>query len=309
MLENAADSGTKERDAKVAAEWDKRAQNAANIPTRWWQFPSIIRHINKRVCGDPVDGLSHGLLRRLQAHKPNVSWQRGVSVGCGAGQKEMELIRQGVVEHFDLYELAGLRLEQGRRRAERLGISDQVSWHHSDAFEDRSANRFDFVHWNNSLHHMYDVDDALAWSQHVLRSGGVFYMDDFVGSTRFQWSRSSLAAATMVRRLLPGRYLLDPRDPAKRLARVVRRPDPEKLAARDPSEAADSGRIIPSLRRHFPGAEIITTGGAIYHLALSDVLANLDEERDARLLGGLLWLDSAMARAGETHYAVALAFT
>ena len=62
------------------------------------------------------------------------------------------------------------------------------------------------------------------------------------------------------------------------------------------------------IHRHFPDAEIVLTGGAIYHLTLSDVLANVDEERDRTLLTWLLRLDSLMATLGETHYAVAFAF-
>lgn len=48
-------------------------------------------------------------------------------------------------------------------------------------------------------------------------------------------------------------------------------------------------------------------GGVIYHLALNDVLANLDPERDAPLLESLLLLDLALAELGENQYAACLA--
>lgn len=45
----------------------------------------------------------------------------------------------------------------------------------------------------------------------------------------------------------------------------------------------------------------------VYHLALNDVLANFDDERDAALLQSLLLLDATLASAGHSQYAVALA--
>jgi hypothetical protein len=83
------------------------------------------------------------------------------------------------------------------------------------------------------------------------------------------------------------------------LPRIVKKPDPEKMRQSDPSEAADCSRILECVQRQFPRAEIVPTGGVIYHLALSDLLANFAEDEDFRLLERLLELDdicTAMAR-------------
>ena len=73
----------------------------------------------------------------------------------------------------------------------------------------------------------------------------------------------------------------------------------------DPTEAADSSRILPCLRARMPQAEITLTGGCIYSLALNDVLANFNEVEDRPLLNAGLTLDRALTELGETHYAVA----
>ena len=75
----------------------------------------------------------------------------------------------------------------------------------------------------------------------------------------------------------------------------------------DPTECADSSRIIPCLKKWFPDIEIAPTGGAIYHLALNDVLHNIDELNDRALLEKLLRIDDLCTRQGEFHYAVAIA--
>lgn len=282
---------------------------SAGLKLRWWQSPFIVRHINMRVSGQPIGGMSHGLMRRVQELLDGRVLTKGVSVGCGNAAKELDLIKAGLVESFDLCEFSETRIAEARARAEQMGLSERIRFIHGDAFElVKDGGQYDLVHWNNSLHHMFDVDAAVKWSQHVLEAGGLFYMDDFVGPTRFQWSDLALNLASHVRLMLDERFLTDPRKPESRLPTDIRRPNPEKLKAADPSEAADSGRIIDSVRRYFPDAEIVATGGIVYHLALSDILHNFDEEKDKTVLELLMFIDDLCADLVETLYATALAF-
>jgi SAM-dependent methyltransferase len=233
---------------------------------------------------------------------------KGISVGCGDGSKELKLLQEGIVEDFDLYELAESRLLAGRAAAQRNGLTGRAHFIQGDAFKlaDKS-DACDLVHWNNSLHHMLNVETAVEWSWKILKPGGLFYMDDFVGPDRFQWPPQMLLAATAVRQSLPDRLLVNPHKRTTMLPRIVKKPGPEKMRQTDPSEAADSSRILGCVRRRFPGADIILTGGVIYHLALSDVLANFAENEDFRLLERLLEFDDMCTAMGETHYATALA--
>ena len=113
--------------------------------------------------------------------------------------------------------------------------------------------QYDFVHWNNSLHHMFDVDKAVEWSKNILRSGGLFYMDDFIGSSRFQWPDEQLAFATRVRQVFKNtKYLTNPRIDLLSLKTKISRPSEKKLIKQDPSEAADSERIVDAIYKHFP---------------------------------------------------------
>jgi hypothetical protein len=87
----------------------------------------------------------------------------------------------------------------------------------------------------------------------------------------------------------------------------MKSPNPEKLREADPSEAADSSRILGEVKRRFPAAEIVLTGGIVYNLTLSNVIANFGEE-DEPLLERLLQVDDDCIRNDLTHYATALAF-
>jgi hypothetical protein len=143
----------------------------------------------------------------------------------------------------------------------------------------------------------------------------MFYMNDYVGPTRWQWSDESLALIARTRAMLPERFLKNPWYPAfsekEFLAVEVRRKSPKRIARDDPSEAADSGRILGAVLESFPDARITRTGGIIYHLALSQIYHHFDEsdESDRALLASLLLMDELCLSVPtlETHYATAIA--
>lgn len=298
---------------KVSAFWSKKTveqQQGSNLKLRWWQSKHILRHINICVYGEPLDAPSAGLIKRaLQLSEGKAPYATGVSVGCGNGLKEMMVIEAGLVDKFKLYELSSARIDAGRELARKRGVEDKVEFIEGDAFELLTEiESVDFVHWNNSLHHMFSVPDALLWSKKILRTGGMFYMDDFVGADRFQWSDRVLDICEKVRRSLPESYLVNPSKPSELVPYRVPRPGYEDMIKADPSEAPDSQRILPYVKQFFPDAELKMTGGVVYHLALKDIIHNFDEVEDKTLLDVLMMLDDIVALNGDTLYATALAF-
>lgn len=275
--------------------------------TRWWMHPAILRHINAVVCGEALDGPWAGLEQRMRGLLNGKSFTRGLSVGCGSASKELHLLQEGIVGHFDLFEISAERIALGQASAARRGVTDRANFHAQDAFAQNLDSHYDLVYWNNALHHMFDVRQALHWSRDRLRPGGWLVMDDYVGGTRFQWPEDQLDIASRVRRALPERLLRDPAQPQRDCATSVKRPRLARMLATDPSEAADSANILPALREIFPEAQIMLTGGVVYNLALENVIANFDDIKDANLLQELLIYDAELAAQGQTQYACAFA--
>jgi len=308
---------------RIQNTWNRLIPEGVPKRTRFWESDFIIRHINRKVCGSPVNGFSNGLAVKAR-QLPGVAWplRRGIAIACGSGHKEITLLERGLVERFDVFEIGESCIRTGKELAKKAGVADRINFVRCDAYSPiRVTEAYDFVHWNNSLHHMVDTDAAVRWSLGVCRTGGVFFMDDYVGPTRFQWTPVMLAVATRVRRSLPRKYLYNP-DNAGRIpleqALAGNNPDAffgtgfvkpsiEMMLRSDPSEAADSANILPSVKKYFPAAQITITGGVVYHLALNDILQNFDETADAHLLNLLLLLDDMCIALGETHYATALA--
>jgi SAM-dependent methyltransferase len=298
-----------DRAQHIGEYWSSVYQDQEHLLLRWWQCEKIVKHINERVCGVPIPGLSAGLYHRIkQRFSERLPLGRAISVGCGTASKEIDCMREGIVEGFDLYELSEIAIQRGTELVRNAGLVDRMRFHAADAFQVPNLDgSYDMVFWNNSLHHMFDVDAAIRWSRDVLKAGGLFVMDDFVGATQFQWSDRLSAINTQVRKELPAEYLRDPKNPGQFLSAMVGRPNLDTFAATDPSECRDSGRILPCLKKYFPDADVVLTGGGIYHLALNDVLHNILAARDEATLDRLLELDDACIALGETRYAVAIA--
>jgi ubiquinone/menaquinone biosynthesis C-methylase UbiE len=293
----------------VARHWDTIHQRKR---VRWWHKRTIIEEINRRICGKPLPRISQGAIELAREIAGDQTFSRGVSVGGGSGSKEMLLLDSGLVEHMTIFELSGKRIEAGRKAAEKRGLADRIEFIQQDAFSAGIAdNSFDLVHWNNALHHMMDVNAALGWSRRVLRKNGLFFMDDYVGPNRFQWSGKSLQVASRIRQSLPERYLTRADDPDQQVPMNIKRPNPQRIIREDPSEAPDSARIMACLERHFPGATVVKTGGLVYNLALTHTLHHFsdDDEIDRVMMRNLMLADELVLDIPgvDNHYAVAIA--
>ncbi|MBN2793027.1 methyltransferase domain-containing protein [Trichloromonas sp.] len=296
---------------KIGNHWTAQRKVTRPARTRWWESPLVVQHYNAQICGYDISGTSQGIVSAIrQRCGSRLPFKHGISVGGSNGWKERILINEGIVEHFTVTEYSEELINEGIDLSEQQKLKNKIDFYLGDAFEKYSdPSSFDFVYWDNSLHHMFDVNSAVSWSRHVLNSNGIFVMNDFVGPNRMQYSDRSIKYASLGRAFLPKKYLSDPYNEGSYLDREIKRCNPIALAVSDPSECADSGRIIDAVKEHFPDASITFTGGTIYNSSLNDILANFDEENetDRCILLLLLQLDKECAFSGESHYAFAMA--
>ncbi|KCZ87581.1 class I SAM-dependent methyltransferase [Hyphomonas johnsonii] len=285
--------------SRIADKWNKQA-SASLIRANYWFYPQICGHFNKRVCGKPLPRVSDGLHARLEGIG---TFEKAVSVGCGRATKEQDLLRRGIVENFDLFDLSDARLADAEARYTAKGLADRTRFNCSDAFASTPHETYDLVYWNSSLHHMQDTVAAVEWSWNVLKPGGLFAMFEFTGPTRWQWTDENLSYINRLRECLPERLL--PKVDGKTQQR--RRPSVEKMIRRDPSEAADSENILPAIARFFPDAEVIHLGGSIYNMGLNGALPNFESD-DTWIIDLMLLMDDILLDNGHSQHAVALGY-
>lgn len=282
----------------AAAEHWNRVDNSGRV--NWWSSSKCQSYYNQALCGEAaLTSGSEGVRRRLAKDFPGRVFERAVSIGCGPAAKELALITDGLVGHFDLYEIAQTRIDQGRKSAEALGVLDRITHRSGDVFKAERKPEYDLVYWDHSLHHMSDVDDAVAWSKAVLKPGGVIVINDYVGPNRLQWTPAEVARAnafldeSAVRRGVPVRKL--------HRSNII---SWLKMYRRDPSEAPQSELILAAAQRHLPGVKFEPVGGTFLNI-LGGVVVPLVTE-DSPVIDEMLAADRQLLKEGSAHFTFAI---
>lgn len=295
-----ADTDTAER---IRGYWNARERSARPRRLYWYHHPQALAHYRGLVSRAPAPAGTKPIQCWLSEHFSGRRFERGLSVGCGAGHKELALMKAGIVGRFDLFELSDAVIATGRCAAIAEGLAERARFRCEDIFARPALpeGEYDLVHWDNALHHMFDTAAALAASVRALRPGGLLVIDDYVGPSHMQVPDRLHAVAQPIRAALPERYLANNTADAARFPLLPRCPriPREAMIAADPSEMADSAAILPAARRLLPGATVIPTGGILYFFGLRPLFGNFDEHDpyDRDLLADLLAFDADWTRA------------
>lgn len=273
----------------------------------WGNSPIVRRHLCKKICGRSIDSPVEALFERACSLYGKSEFDLGISVGCGDAQRELSLLRNNTVQHFVLFEVSESRVDSIYQVAKSHSLLDRITIHNESYDDIKIENEADLVFWCHSLHHMFDVHNAVLWSKLALKKGGLLAVYDFIGAARFQWSDEALHYASMVKSILPEQLLYDPINKID-TGRVVRRPPRDKLIKRDPTEAVDSDRIIEAITVNFNDCEIRYLGGIIYHLALNGIMCHfIDNNATEKLLESFLFIDELLSEKGHNNFATILA--
>jgi len=274
---------------------------------RFWDSPSIVRYHNAKLCGEECDVSRTGLIRRIRKRMPGRVFGRGLSIGCGAAHKEMELLTANLVQHFNLFEFSEVRQQQGQQLAAKRELTERLTWSQEDFLTAAHAGPYDFIYFDSSLHHCFKMDETVAFIASLLAEDGLFCCFEYIGPDRFQYDDATLVAATAIRSMLPDRYFLSKNTVP--LGRRCLRPDKASLIAHDPSESAESSRIIPALRKVFSFRDECFLGGIVSFIALNDVIGNFDETdpTDTEQLRQLLCMEDALSALGHNLLVTVLA--
>ena len=265
----------------------------------------VWQHINAHHFGQPSPD-------KLQSHKYLAArfpggFRRGLSIGCGTGEKELNLLKLGIVEDFDLFELSERRIASGRERAASLGLTKKVKWTLGDAFALSVREQYDLIYWHAALHHMLDVPQAVLWCKFALKPGGTLVFNEYTGPARFQWSEASMEIGREVRAAMPKAIKNKIREATGKFSEKISRPSVDRMKKVDPSEAADSNRIISSIKNSFVAVELKHLGGWLYQLALNDVHPFLLTKEEILWMRSILSCDAGLARAGFSHFTFGIA--
>ena len=254
---------------RVLARWSAPGHAAGQV--QWDEIPAVRRRWH--TFGGGQTSFAEHVTGRWLTGGPGL---RALSLGCGAGDREIGWVRLGVFAHITGVDISPDQTERATRQAKEAGLDDALSFHVADA---RHALReaeaqYDVVLALNSLHHFSHLGETMRLIARALRPGGLLILDEYVGPSRFQWASAQMRAADALLAALPRQQRVQRDGRVKR--RVIR---PSRLSMRldDPSEAVESSDLMPALHRHFTVMEEHPCG-SILHLALHGIAHNFLSE-------------------------------
>ena len=258
---------------RVSAAWGDKAE------MRIWPG-KLVRHTNKKISGDENESPVVYFTKKYLSGRDSVT---ALSVGCGEGTHELEWAKTGMIARLDAFDLSDQRIQMAKRRAAEAKLDDILKFEVRDIFNTKvEDNKYDLALAIASLHHFSPLEQSISKIAEVLKPGGLFYVNEFVGPRKWQWTDTQLAGASKMIKMIPRTYRK--RKNGFYLNRAWR-PGLLRMYFSDPSEAVESDRIIPLLDKYFERVEFKPLGGAITQLVFGKIAHNfLNDDAETRTL-------------------------
>lgn len=191
---------------QAAAHWDQYESSIRNQVSglSWWEAgPALQRHINEKISGRAdVDWISH----TIHTHLPELPLRRCLSLGCGSGWLERRLAQEGVFEDCDAYDISWESIKSAVLEAQAQAITG-IHYGVADINVLRlEAGRYGAVWIHSALHHVRELEYVCEQVANALEPGGLLFLMEYVGPSRFQFPQRQKEVANHCLQLLPPGY-------------------------------------------------------------------------------------------------------
>src|SRR5204862_1616768 len=180
------------------------------------------------------------------AKKKGLSFERGLTLGCGAGRLERDLLSKGVCRRFHGIDISEKAIETARdiARKENLPLTYEVA---DLNFVELPEKTFDLVAAQTSLHHILFLERVAEQVWRSVKNDGYLWIHDFIGETQWQYDSRRLSITNQILAILPEKFRKNKIN--ARLTTELKRPEPGTLGS--PFESIRSSEIIPIFERWF----------------------------------------------------------
>lgn len=269
-------------DAVDAAWGDPAAWTASG--QQWIHLAQVRHTINRRVTGDPDLTPLAWFFQRIGQTSP-LPLARILVIGCGSIGIETLIVRSGWASEAIGLDLSPRALAIAAQRAAADGVTG-VKHYVADlnalpiGNPDLQPGSFDAVFGIASVHHCGNLEGLYSAVSDLLKPGGWFYLDEFIGPNRFQWPEVQVGLISGFLNALPDALV---RTGAGHLRRGYLRPTVEQVMAVDITEAIRSAEIVPLLPTWFTVEGTYGYGGNLLHLALAQIAQNFHQDPEGYL--------------------------
>lgn len=277
MNERADETSTDFATAVDAAWGDPAAWTADG--QHWTHLEQVRRAINRRVTGDADLPPLTWFFQRAAQETP-LPLGRILVLGCGAAGVETRIVQAGWAAEAVALDLSPRALALAAAEAAAAGLTT-VTHRVADlnalpvGAPDLQPGSFDAVLGIAGVHHCANLEGLYAAVAQLLKPGGWFYLDEFVGPNRFQWPEIQVGLISGFLFALPD---ILARTGAGHVRRGYLRPTVAQVIAVDPSEAVRSAEIVPLLSTWFAVEGVWGYGGNLLHLALAQIAQHFHDD-------------------------------
>ena len=260
------------KDSRVEDAW----QHTQSPPTHWWDIPLVEKRWNRLITGDEcIDPYTY-VSKKYFNDRTDL---QALSLGCGTGNRELKWVKAGKIHSIDAYDLSKERIAFAIAQARKEGLSDRVKYNVANVFDVAiRQGSYVVVLAEGALHHFSPLRQILEKVNSCLKPDGYFIINDFVGPSRFQWTDRQLDIVNGILSVLPSRYRKTWK--SEKIKSRVYRPGRFSMFLHDPSEAAESSRILTLMDGMFDVVEMKEYGGTLLQLLFKDIAHNFLSEDD-----------------------------
>lgn len=264
---------------EAAAFWDREVINPTHVS--WMAHPAVRRYINSSISGDPGCWPIDWLVRTF----PGLHVSSALSVGCGTGALERDLLSRGICESMVAFDGSQVSIDIACSEAQNAGLAHRVTYYVADFNKPRlPVSAYDAVFFHQSAHHVAKLEKLFRAVLRALKPGGMLYLDEFVGPSRSDWNDERVGVLRTVNALLP---------PEVRLHDEL----PLPIQCDDPSEAIRSSEILEQVGLGFEIEHLRGYGGNILSV-LFEAMRNPGDD----LVDQLIAAEQEILRAGEPPF-------
>lgn len=261
--------------------WDQEVAEKSHQD--WMSRLDVRLYINTAISGRPGGWPFDWLQETL----PGRRFSRALSVGCGSGALERDLIRRNLTDTVEAFDASVHSLYRARAEAAREGMSERIryfAWNFNEP--GLSRGRYDAVFFHQSLHHVAKLEKLLRAVLQALKPDGIVYLDEMIGPSSTYWNDRTVAPYRQLYRSIPREY--------RHLDEF-----PYPVQYDDPTEAIRSGEILQQLRNGFEITHFRGYGGNL--LGVIYPALKVDRIPDA-FLRELIEREKQMIARGDAHF-------
>ena len=227
----------------------------------------------------------HSSSLAVVARERKLKFEHGLTLGCGAGRRERELVQNGICQSFHGIDISEKAIATAREIAkdQNLPLTYEVADLNSVKLPEKT---FDLVVAQTCLHHIVFLERVAEQVWHSLRSNGYLWIHDFIGETQGQYDSKRLAIMNQLLAALPEKFRKN--KVTGQFVSEIRRPEPGHLSS--PFESIRSSEIVPVFQRWFSIEWKLEFSAFLHLVAPPGTRAAYLENEDTKALFELLML-------------------